>query len=164
MTVQGLVETQTVHPDNGGEKSRRTTKGQGRPGGHSAGEMTAGKSTLVRALDFAKLCKHQSNNKVNTMPVIVRNLEEGEGIDRWKPEVSRGQKPPLCPRQDKAHYSKFIQQATFTGALMKTVGFSQHESMLVPYCQCGHPCLEQRKMSVTSSSWNERCCIRDCFL
>lgn len=39
--------------------------------------MTAGKSTLAQALDFAKLCKHQSNGKVNAVLVIVRSLEEG---------------------------------------------------------------------------------------
>lgn len=43
----------------------------------------------------------------------------------------------------------------YGGALMKTAGFSQHVSMLVPYCQCGHPCLAHHKMSVTSSSWKE---------
>lgn len=53
--------------------------------------MTAGKSTLAQALDFAKLCKHQSNGKVETVLVIVRSLEEGKGIDRWKPDVSGGQ-------------------------------------------------------------------------
>lgn len=97
---QGLVEKQSVHPDNGVLVSReekraaetpRTGKARGGGGRHSAGEMTAGKSTLAQALDFAKLCKHQSNGKVNAVLVIVRSLEEGEGIDRWKPDISGGQ-------------------------------------------------------------------------